>query len=314
MKAKTKILLMVLMTIFFACNTDDDIMLPTPNDPNTAEKVSVDRFSPAAGHLFLRNETNGLPGANEAINFDQGPFITQGLGPDGQLVKYYNFDVLPTMSAPIFVLFKEGEDMPVPGQLNIIDVIPGDANYNDFWHVHKVTVPNYYVANTVASVQEIMDMGYPIVQTDMLVNCPVVPEGSTASLRFNSSEPTGLIKGWYKEKVVFYFTFEEKMLTATPTTSGHPEVPISEILVTFNINPDQPNGGPDSGFLMESGSLQTHNVVQTIPTDSDYSPLWDVDVYDNVDFGNVNNWATATSSNILAVGVALVNCPVVSVQ
>ena len=61
--------------------------------------------------------------------------------------------------------------------------------------------------------------------------------------------------------------------------------------------------------------MQTHNVVQTIPTDDDYSPFWDVDVYDNADFDNVIDWESAELlANYLGIGVALVNCPIVSVE
>ena len=314
MKMKLLITLIALGAVFTACQKDDE-MMPMPVNPGTAEKASIDRFSAEAGHLMVRDGSNGLPAANEAINFDQPPFITQGIGPDGQVVKYYNFDVQPEMSAPIYALFREGESAPVDGQLNIIDVIPGDEGYNDFWHVYKVTVPTDYVANTITSYQEIMDMGYAMESTDILVNCPVVPEGSTALMRFTTGESTGLINGWYKGKLVFYFTFQERMLTAaTPPTSGEPNVPLSDILVTFNINPDMESGGPPSGFVMEGSTPQTHNVVQTIPTDANYSPLWDVDVYDNADFNNVYDWMSAMNANVMETGVALVNCPIVSVE
>ena len=104
------------------------------------------------------------------------------------------------------------------------------------------------------------------------------------------------------------------MITVDLPPEGHPEVPLSDILVTFNINPDQPGGGPPSGFMTEPGSMQTHNVVETLPTDEDYSPFWDVDVYDNADFSSVHDFASAQAANILATGVALVNCPIVSVN
>ncbi len=68
-------------------------------------------------------------------------FNTHGLGPNGEKTIYYNFDVLSTTPAPIYVLFRMGETTPVSGQLNIVNVIPGDAGYNDFWLVTKVTVP-----------------------------------------------------------------------------------------------------------------------------------------------------------------------------
>lgn len=285
-----------------------------PLDPNSASKVAIDRFSESVGKLFVRDGSNGLPEANEPIDFDQGPFITKGLGPNGQKVQYYNFDVQSIISAPIYVLFKEGESTPVEGQLNIIDVVPGDEGYNDFWHVHKVTVPAYYRPNTVTSLAEIMEMGYPMERTNLIVNCPVVPEGSTALLRFNINESNGLTRGWYKDQVVFYFNFQEKELMVDLPDEGHPEVPLSDILVTFNINPGETGGGPASGFMTEMGADQTHNVVQTIPTDETYSPFWDVDVYDNADFNLVSDWPSAQAATLLAAGVALVNCPVVDVQ
>lgn len=139
----------------------------------TAPRASIDRFSEDAGTLMIRTAENGLPGPDEAIDFDSGaPFITKGLGPDGNMVEYYNFDVQSTTPAPIYALFREGENTPVEGQLNIVNVIPGDEGYNDFWHVHKVTVPSDYKANTVTSFEEIQDSGYEMEATNMLVNCP----------------------------------------------------------------------------------------------------------------------------------------------
>lgn len=311
------ILASLLAFVVIGCDEEDsptENNMPQTLDPDSAPKASIDRFSQSAGMLFIRDGSNGLPEANAPIDFDQAPFITKGLGPNGEVVQYYNFDVQPTVSAPIFALFKEGEDKPVDGQLNIIDVIPGDPGYNDFWHVHKVTVPDDYVANTITNLADLMDSGYPIERTNMIVNCPVVPEGSTADLRYKASESNGLVRGWYKDQVVFYFNFVEKELIVNPPASGHPSVPLAEILVTFNTNPGEPGGGPPSGFMTEEGNNQTHNVVDTLPEDSGYSPLWDVDIYDNADFDSVMDWQTAAMTNVLARGAAIVNCPIVSVQ
>jgi len=298
----------------YGCKDDEMPPAQIPVDPDQAPKASIDRFSEEAGTLFVRSGTNGLPGANQPIDFDQAPFITQGLGPEGEIVKYYNFDVQAITSAPLFVLFREGENAPVEGQLNIVDVIPGDDEYNDFWHVHKVTVPMDYEANTITSLEELMMHNFSIERTNMIVNCPVVPEGSTANLRYHSAENEGLVRGWYKNQVVFYFSFEEKQLTVNLPAEGHPEVPLSEIRVSFNINPGETGGGPQSGFKMEGETTQTHNVVQTLPENAGYSPFWDVDVYDNADFNAVFDWASALQANLLAEGAALVNCPIVSVE
>lgn len=281
----------------------------TPKDPATAPVVAVDRFSDKAGHLQVRTAGNGLPGPNEPVNFDQVPFITQGITPDGMVVRYYNFDVQDTKPAPIYVLFRQGESEPVKGQLHIVDVIPGEPGYNDFRNVHKVTVPRDYQANTATSAAELMAAGYPIRKTDDIVNYPVVPDRSVARARLGKGS-NQLQSGWYRGQVVKYFTFEEARLSS----GGSDSVPVSPIYVTFNVNPDQPNGGPGSGFRTETGSPQTHNVLQTIPGDAGYSPLWLVNVYDNTDWPQVRDLNTVLGARILAPAVATVNCPVVEVQ
>jgi len=91
-------------------------------------------------------------------------------------------------------------------------------------------------------------------------------------------------------------------------------VPTSPIYVTFNINPDMPGGGPGSGFVTEEATGRTHNVASTLPEDASYSPLWWVSVYDNADFENVSDLASAQAANILAGGVANVNCPIVFID
>jgi hypothetical protein len=300
-------LVSILTILFLGC--ENDSMDDFPIDPEKATVVSIDRFSDEAATLMKRSNNSALPAANEPVNFDQGDFITQSFGPDGQVVKYYNFDVQPLAPAPLYVLLKDGQ--LVEGQLNIIDVIPGDIGYNDFWVVYEVTVPSDYVANTVTSYQDIINRAYSVKNTTTLVNCPVVPKGSIASKRLGS-ESTALDRGWYKGQVVYYFTFMEKELE----TNSAGLTPISPIYVTFNINPDDenPNSGPPSGFVTEPGTVQTHNVIATVPSDSDYSPLWSVYVYDNTDFEDVSDLETVEESDILAEGVMYVNCPVVYIE
>ncbi len=278
----------------------DDGMEPT--DPADASRVAIDRFSEDAGTLHVRAENPDLPGADEPIDFDAN-FLTQGYGPDGGVVEYYDFDVQPTEPAPIYAFFRENGD-PVEGQLNVVGTVPGDEGYNDFWRVNKVTVPDEYEANTITSAGALMDADYDIETTDTVKNCPIVPDGSTASMRHGDAD-TGLVEGWYDGEVVSYFTFE--------TLAGAGDsVPLSPIYVSFNTNPGKEGGGPPSGFMTEEGSAQTHNVVATLPGDASYSPLWLVNIYDNADFETVSDLESATDADILASGAANVNCPVVS--
>lgn len=279
-----------------------------PLDRDTAAAVEIDRFSEQAGTLMVRDDDNDLPEAGQPVDFDQGPFITTGFGPDGEVVRYYNFDVQSTTPAPIYALFRRGEDMPVPGQLNIVGVIPGDDGYSDFWRVNKVTVPDDYEANTITSVDALMATGYDLETLDVLVNCPVVPNGSSAELSLGGSG-NHLVRGWYDDQVVYYFSFEEAPLEV----ASEGAVPTSPIYVTFNINPNDDGGGPPSGFMTEAGSDQTHNVVATLPEDSSYSPLWLVNMYDNTDFDAVSDLDSALDANLLVTAAATVNCPIVSI-
>jgi hypothetical protein len=295
---------------FTACSKKDSTTSPQPKNPASTPAAFIDRFSASAGHLQVRTAANGLPAANTPVNFDQAPFITRGFSPTGTSIQYYNFDIQPTTPAPIYVLYKAGDSTPVSGQLNIVDVIPGVTGYNDFWQINKVAVPANYVANTVTSYAEIAAAGYIVTPTSGLVNCPVVPNGSTATLRFNSSEDPGLTKGWYKDSVVTYFNFAESPLSVT----AQGDVPEAAIFVSFTIDPNQPNGGPASGFKTETGSDQTHNVVSVLPQNAGYSPLWVVAVYDNTAFSNVSNLSTAMAAPLLVPNAGTVNCPVVKVQ
>ena len=280
----------------------------TPLDPDQAPVAAVDRFSDKAAHLQLRTPDNRLPGPNEPVDFDTGPFITQGLSPStGKPVRYYNFDVQGTTPAPVYVLYREGEDKPVADQLDIIDTLPGETGYNDFRQVWKVMVPKDYVANTITDSATLFDAGYKMEQTGALQNMPVVPDKSKASMRLNGESAT-LQRAWYRGQVAKFFSFAE-----APLAAAGANVPLSPIYVTFNVNPGEPNGGPGSGFHTEPNSEQTHNVPFTLPGDPGYSPLWLVAVYDNADFPSVRDRTTALKAKVLAPGAATVNCPIVFV-
>jgi len=277
-------------------------------DPDRARVVEVDRFSKDAAHLQLRTASNGIPGPNVPVDFDTGPFITEGLSAEGRPVRYYNFDVQSTAPAPLYVLYHTGENQPVKGQLDIIDAVPGEPGYNDFRQVWKVIVPRDYQPNTITDAAEILKAGYRAEKSDALRNMPVVPDKSVARVRLNG-ESAALQRAWYRGKIVKYFSFNEASLSA----AGSEIVPVSPIYVTFNVNPGQPDGGPASGFRAEQGSKQTHNVPATLPGDPAYSPLWLVSVYDNADWSTVRNLETALQAKSLAAGIATVNCPIVFV-
>lgn len=263
----------------------------------------IDRFSAAFAHLQLRTADNGIPGPGEPVDFDQGPFKTQALGPTGQVIRYYNFDVQPALPTTIYQLVDES-GAPLPGVAPVLATIPGDPGYSDFMRVVKVTVPAG--ADATALRGEAALAGLRQAPSNVIVNWPVVPPGSTARERL-SGAPTETTPAWYRGWPVDVLRFDEGPLTAAP---GGP-TPTSPIFPTFNINPDQPGGGPPSGFRLEADGVQTHTIASSLPGDLDYSALWSASPYDNAAFDVVRDLTTLGQARIIARDVMLVNCPVV---
>jgi hypothetical protein len=197
--------IVVLITaVWFAVSIGPATAELQPKDPDQAPIAAVDRFSDKAATIYMRTADDRLPGhlpgPNEPVDFDTGPFITQGLSPrTGKPVRYYNFDIQSTTPAPVYVLYREGEDKPVVGQLDIIDTLPGEKGYNDFRQVWKVSVPKDYVANTVIDAASLLQAGYKLEKTNMLLNMPVVPDKSIARERLNG-ESAGLQRAWYRAR------------------------------------------------------------------------------------------------------------------
>jgi hypothetical protein len=285
---------------------------PKPLDPDNASIAEVDRFSEAAATIFKRAENAALPASGEPVDFDEVPFVTLGFGPAGEHIRYYHFDVRDEHPAPMYVLIRDDTNTAVPGQLPIVDVLPGSDGYNDFFRIHHVKVPASYRPNALTSLEQIRSLGLETIATDQVVNRPIVPEGSSAALRLADQEsaPRRL---WYRGEVAFAFAFEDRVLTST-AIDGTLLVGLSTIFVTFNVNPDQPGGGPCSGVMTETDTGQSHNVVAAMPPDPEYSPLWNVFAYDNADFDTVYDLDTAQAATIVpGVAAPNVNCPIVEI-
>lgn len=78
-------------------------------------------------------------------------------------ITYLDYGISTNVSVPILVFFQAADpNTAVVGQRNIIDTIPGQPGYSDFWRVHKVLVPSSYVANTIRSFEQAVGSGYTI--------------------------------------------------------------------------------------------------------------------------------------------------------
>jgi cold shock CspA family protein len=215
-------------------------------------------------------------------------------------VKYYDFGTNTPLSgngvavAPIYVFIHgmnaDGTPDMVEGQHNIVDVRPGDTGYSDLWQVNFVTVPEDYEPDSVKSKDGIDGAGFEVEATDMFVNCPIVPEGTT----LEGGEP--LVQGWYKDQAVFYPDFGANPPTAVPIW-----------VFIHGMNSD---GTPN---FVEG----QNNIIDTVPGQADYSAFWRVNMV-TVPTGYEPN-SIRSAEDVQASGFEItqtdmvVNCPVTEV-
>ena len=69
---RSRRLLRLLLVPLALAACSDDPAGPTPRNPDTAPVAAIDRFGATVGNLFVRSASNGLPGANQPVNFDHG--------------------------------------------------------------------------------------------------------------------------------------------------------------------------------------------------------------------------------------------------
>lgn len=214
-------------------------------------------------------------------------------------VHYYDFGKNTSLSdgmvdtAPIFVFAygfnADGTLDVVPEQANIIDAIPSDSGYSDLWQVNIVSVPSTYQPNSVRSLKQINKNQFNITQTDTLVNCPIIPAGSTLE------NGKTLKQGWYRNQKVYY-----------PDFGANPKItaPIY-VLITGTTATGEPE-------LIKG----QRNIIDVLPGDQGYSNFWQI-TYVTVPDGYETNSITSLSQIVnkeylMNTTSTLVNCPVLS--
>jgi hypothetical protein len=164
-----------------------------PGDPGYSDLWKVDLVTVPANYqadsiktsaaIMSQNlpvtETNMLvncPIVAAGTTLEGGEKVVQGWA-KGEPVFYPDFGANPAVAIPIwaFITGMDARGMPqfVQGQMNIIDSVPGDPGYSAFWRVNLVSVPQGYTANTIKAADAVRSSGYAVMQTDIVVNCPV---------------------------------------------------------------------------------------------------------------------------------------------
>ena len=169
---------------------------------------------------------------------------------------------------------------------------------------------NDFQPNTLTSLADIQAAEAETTITEKIMNCVIVPDGSTASLRFDVTDAVGLHDGWYRDQIVRYLLFENPESRATAEFGGQ-EISAPVMYAFFDNDRD-----PVDGFATD-GSGSTHNVVTRLPEQEGYSPLWALRVFKLNVFDRVQSVGSAQDNdredNVLPLAeVLIVNAPVVS--
>ena len=211
-------------------------------------------------------------------------------------VTYLDFGPQPNVAVPILAFFQASSPTAsVASQRNIIDTIPGQPGYSDFWRVHKVLVPSGYVPNTIRSFADAVASGYTIEATDIIVNCPMVNPNATLGGGGGS-----LTLGWYRDREVSYFDQGMRSPAAGWIVQEAP------IYAFFHAD-----GSPVAG---------QRNVIDVLPGSPRYSDLWNVmkvivgPSYMANTFQDARSIIAARDAGQLTIETTTiyVNCPVVS--
>jgi hypothetical protein len=143
-----------------------------PDSIRSKDDVDASGFEMMKPGIFVN-----CPVVPAGSTFEGGEALTQGWY-RGQHVYYPDFGMNPPVAIPIWVFANgqnaDGSPRFVEGQHNIIDSVPGDAGYSAFWRVHLVMVDESYEPDSITSASAVADGGFEVVQTDLMVNCPVV--------------------------------------------------------------------------------------------------------------------------------------------
>jgi hypothetical protein len=185
--------------------------------------------------------TEGPPAqAAEVVRFEDRSTIVEGFF-DGAVVEYFDFGPIQLTEgntvAPIWVVTNGTSD-----QKNVIDTVPGHADYSPLWQVNEVTFVAGVEPRTLRSADEISaaaDAGeVTIVETETVVNCPVTG--------FDQPEVLGFARG---DTVAYYD------LGPVELADGNAIAPI---------------------WAVTNGVADQKNIIDTVPGDADYTPLWGV--------------------------------------
>ena len=268
---------------------------------------------------FIDDDEGQVP-LSEFSNARKGVVTAQKGYLDNKVVEYYRFDTFAPGGTSWFPSYTKFPGMPVndmyvmadasgsialkaDGQYPIIDTLPSQARYTDFFELVAFRPDGDYKANDIKSKETLIKAEFQRSRTGGIVVCPVV--GSSATLATPTGTPlfglkTAPIKVWYRKKLTHCFLLEGgKYLmsdgappvtpSAAKVSSGRTlySVPAAELytLITSVFS------GAD---LVSNIPVPGNDIFRYAPGNTDYSPVtqvWDVTVPSDYKVGARTSYA-----------------------
>ena len=142
-----------------------------PDSVKTVADVMSGGFEVTETDIFVN-----CPIVDAGTTLEGGEPLVQGWY-NGEEAFYPDFGPNPPVAIPIWAFITgmdaDGNPQFVDGQMNIIDSVPDDPAYSAFWRVNLVMATEDYEANSITSADAARASGMEIMETDIVVNCPV---------------------------------------------------------------------------------------------------------------------------------------------
>jgi hypothetical protein len=261
--------------------------------------------------------------------YRMGTFVP---GTSGWFPSYDTFPGMPV--GEMFVWINEKGELRIDqDQRPVIDSLPQQAGYSDFFELVAVTAPDDYSANDIKSRATLLRADFPLQHSGRIVNCPV--SGPDAKLEKPAGKPTGefpLVKLWYRKKTVHCLLMDGGLhllgqgrgaplfkIYSTPTNVGDEK----EHRVAADDVYTMITNAFTGADRVTNIPVPDNDIFDRLPGDASYSPLakiWDVTVPSDYQLGGIRSHADLfpvpdfTDPRIVERSPdAFCNCPIVSV-
>jgi hypothetical protein len=233
---------------------------------------------------------------------------------DGKAVEFYRMGTFVPADTAWFPSYEEFPGMPVGemfvwiaagGKLNldnpqrpIIDTLPMQAGYSDFFELVAVSGPGDYNANDIKSRATLLRAGYNLQHSGRVVNCPVVgPDAKLAPTTAATGVTYPLVKLWHRGRTVHCLLMDGGVHLLGD--KGAPVFKVSTTEITDDRNEMRVSAAEIYSLIARAfggsdavGQIQVpeSDIFRYAPGSGSYSPLakiWDVTVPSDYQVGEV---------------------------